>query len=162
MNFISNKKKPKKKQFSNKESILIEYLFYFENKCDQIKYLYERISTFRYIKNLINDEESGDDSKLEKLSNILKLLNNKKSKILLLHEKLVNLNTKYTLSQNKTTKYIDENEEDDINNEEIENNNFVIFKVSKRTEIIIKLLRKYELDKFFENIIYFLLKLIKK
>ena len=149
----SLKKKQKKKQFSNKEAILIEYLFYFENKCDQIKYLYERILTYRYIKNLVNDEDSEDEAKIEKLQNILKLLNNKKSKILKLHEKLVNINTKYTLSQNKTIKYIDEDEED-INNEEIENNNFVIFKVSKRTEIIIKLLRKYEIDKFFKNIIY--------
>jgi hypothetical protein len=153
VNFINNKKKQKKKQFSNKEAILIEYLFYFENKCDQIRYIYERISTYRYIKNLVNDEESGDDSKIEKLMNILGLLNNKKSRILLLLENLVNLNTKYTLSQNKTTKYIDEDEED-INNEEIENNNFVIFKVSKRTEIVTKLLRKYEIDKFFKNIIY--------
>ena len=150
---ISLKKKQKKKQFSNKEAILIEYLFYFENKCDQIKYLYERILTYRYINNLVNDEDSEDEAKIEKLQNILKLLNNKKSKILKLHEKLVNINTKYTLSQNKTIKYIDEDEED-INNEEIENNNFVIFKVSKRTEIIIKLLRKYEIDKFFKNIIY--------
>ena len=153
MSFINIKKRQKKRQFSNKEAILIEYLFFFENKCDQIKYIYERISTYRYIKNLINDEESEDDSKIEKLVNILRLLNYKKSEILRLHEKLVNLNTKYTLSQNKTTKYIDEDEED-IKEEEIENNNFVIFKVSKRTEIIIKLLRKYELDQFFKNIIY--------
>jgi len=153
--FSNSKKKLKKKQFSNKEAILIEYLFYFENKCDQIKYLYERISTYRYIKNLVNDEESDDDAKIEKLINILRLLNNKRSQILRVHEKLVNMNTKYTLSQNKPMRYIDENEdEDDINNEEIEKNNFVIFKVSKRTEIIIKLLRKYELDKFFKNIVY--------
>ena len=149
----SLKKKQKKKQFSNEEAILIEYLFYFENKCDQIKYLYERILTYRYIKNLVNDEDSEDEAKIEKLQNILKPLNNKKSEILKLHEKLVNINTQYILSQNKTIKYIDEDEED-INNEEIENNNFIIFKVSKRTEIIIKLLRKYEIDKFFKNIIY--------
>lgn len=149
----NNKKKSKNKQFSNKEAILIEYLFYFENKCDQIKYLYERISAYRFIKNLMNDEESEDKYKIEQLKKILELLNIKKSQILKLYEELVNINTTYTLAQNKTTKYIDEDEED-TNKEEIQNNNFVIFKVSKRTEIIIKLLRKYELDKFFKNIIY--------
>ena len=156
-----NKNKNKIQQFSSKESMLIEYLFFFVKKCDQIKYLYEKIVIYKYIKELINDEELRKklkeeyNSKVEEqLLNILKILNNKKLKILILYEKLINLNTKYSLEQNQNIREEKNITETNMNEEEGENDKFLVFKVSKRTEIIIKLLRKYELEKFFNNIIY--------
>ena len=153
-------KKNKVRQFSNKESLLIEYLFYFAKKCDQIKYLYEKIVIYRYLKDLINDQNSRlilkdeFDSEVEKqLLNIIKIINYKKLKILLLYEQLTNLNTKYSLEHNQNSKEDIESYEN-FNSEDSENDNFLVFKVSKRTEIIIKLLRKYELEIFFNNIIY--------
>ena len=44
--------------FSNREVMLIEYIFYFSKNYDKIKYLYEKMILHKYIKNLVDYEKS--------------------------------------------------------------------------------------------------------
>ena len=51
-------KKNKKDKFSRTEAMLIENLYFFLKKCDKIKYLYQKIIVFKFIKNLLEYEKS--------------------------------------------------------------------------------------------------------
>ena len=53
-------KRSKKDKFSRKEAMLIENLYFFLKKCDEIKYLYQKMIVYKYIKNLIDYEKSKD------------------------------------------------------------------------------------------------------
>ena len=68
--------------FSNREVMLIEYIFYFSKNYDKIKYLYEKMILHKYIKNLV-DYEKSKPSNLEIEKKIeeeqLKLEDKKKS-----------------------------------------------------------------------------------
>ena len=163
LNELSSKKESKKnykKQFSKSEIVLIEYLFYMGKKCDQIRYLYEKIIIFKYIKNLINIEnlfikkEDFDLFTKEQLSNILKILNKQKTKILKYYENLNKIKSKYSLISNINSIEGNTNEESINFEENSKNDKYEIFKVELTTEIITKLLREYEIDKFFNNTIY--------
>ena len=151
---INMKKKNKKNGFSKREIILIDYLFYFLKKCDQIKYLYEKIKIYKYIKDLTikhikeNDLNENFEDKIKEL--LLNILNNKRIKILLTYERLIKMNLKYSFDHHQNSKQQKNNEE----NEEVEKNTYIALGVDKRNEIITKLLREYEIEKYFNNIIY--------
>ena len=162
----SKNKKNKNESFSTNEAMLIENMFYFLKKCDEIKYLYEKIVIYKYIKNCIqnkkalnelekekNDEKNEEEINNKKdLSNILEQLNQQKLKILSLYEDLINTSKKYLLI-NKGQK--EENINDvDINIKEDEKDKFIIKKIKDRLEFITQLLKNYEIKKLFNNMIY--------
>ena len=160
-NIINNKRKINKKKYSNKETILIEYILYFLKKCEEIKYLYEKITIYKYIKNLIYEEKSREELNDNYVSNVeiqllkmLQILFNKRIKILITFEKLINTNIKYSLDHHQKSKEEKKNNNENIEIEEGEKDRFVVFKVGKKTKIVIELLRQYEIEKFFNNIIY--------
>ena len=155
------KKKHHKKKFSKSETILIEYLLFFYKKCEQIRYLYERTVIYKYIKELINDERLRNEYKDEydslieqQLSNILQNLNNQKKKILLFYEKLVKAKAIYSQVHNTNSIQNNYKKEDNKNIEGEEIDSYAAFRVNESSEEITKLLRKYEIEKFFKNIIY--------
>ena len=61
---IQNQNKVKDKKLSRRESMLIEYLYFFLKKSDEIRYIYEKISTYSYIKKLM-DKENYKENKNE-------------------------------------------------------------------------------------------------
>ena len=96
--------------FSNKDIMLIEYIFSFSKNYDKIKYLYEKIFIHKYIKNLVDYEKSkpkinmeenlptledkigGDEEKSKYRINLEEKLKNKeKEKKLFIKEKLKSL-----------------------------------------------------------------------
>ena len=153
------RKKSNKKKYSKREIALIKSIFYFTRKCDQIKYSYERLVIFKYIKILINNEnyifkEENDAIVNEQLTNILTILNNKKSKIINFYEKLINIKKDYSCIYNLNSLDNNKKQQKAIMEEGEESDIYEVFQVRETTEIIIKLLRKYEIEKFFNNIIY--------
>ena len=54
-------KKNKIEIFSRREGMLIEYLYFFLKKCDEIKYLYEKMVIYKYIKNIIDYERKKEE-----------------------------------------------------------------------------------------------------
>ena len=156
------KKKNHKKKFSKREINLIQSLFFFAKRCDKIKYSYVKIIIFKYIKNLLNDEKCekykltvGYDSIIEnQLSNILQILNNHKTKILNSYEILINTKKKHSSILNLNSIDNIKKQQKAIIEEGDESDVYEVFKVREITEIIIRLLRKYDIEKFFNNIIY--------
>ena len=156
------KKKNKKKVYSKSEILLIDYLMYFREKCEQIKYLYQKIMIFKYIKYLIDKESSFCTSKEQfdiisedQLYHILQKLNEKKSKILFCYQKLNKIKEKYSFESNIDYSMEDANSEENIDiDENSTKDNYEIFKICKINEKITKLLINYDYDKFFNNIIY--------
>ena len=149
--------KYKIKSFTKRETILIDYLFYFLKKCDQMEYLYEKIKIYKYIKDLVinnikkNDLNENFDNKIKEL--LLNILNNKRIKILLTYERLIKMNSKYSFIHHNS-KQEKNNEETQNMFEEMQKNTYIALGVDKRNEIITKLLREYEIEKYFNNIIY--------
>ena len=170
---IKNTKKMKMEKFSKREAMLIEYLYFFVKKCDEIKYLYEKMIIYKYIKNLIdyeksklqeekNEEDKHDENELlegepkkiismyEKLSNLSNYLNKQKLRILRSYEKLLKSTKKYSVSNNSNG----EKEENKNDEEEGEKDKFTVLKIKEKSEFITQSLKNYEIKKFFNNIIY--------
>ena len=150
------KKNNSKIKFSNREITLIKYMFYLSKKCGEIRYLYEKITFFIYIKNLLDNEKLLLESNetFDKLTNdMVETLNKQNQKILTNYEKLIKIKTKYSLIRNINLS--DDKNDDDIYNEEGKKTDyFEAFQMGPTTEVITKILRKYEIGKFFNNIIY--------
>ena len=153
------RKKNNKKKFSKREIALIKSIFYFTKKCDQIKYFYEKLVIFKYIKILINNDqilvkEENDAIVNEQLTNILTILNNKKRKIINFYEKLINIKKDYSYIHNLNSMDNNRKQQKTIIEEGDESDIYEVFQIRETTEIIIKLLREYKIEKFFNNIIY--------
>ena len=156
-----SKKKKNKKKYTKTETKLIELVIYLEKKCVQIQYLYEKIIIFKYIKNLNNEKYSFeqkefDNTTEDQLSNIIKIISKQRKKIILHYEKYIKGKINYSLVNNLSAKEDNKNEENKLIEEvgKNEDDNYEAFQIGKKTEIITKLLRQYEIDKFFNNIIY--------
>ena len=156
---IKKGKRKNKKLFSKTESSFLEYILYLSIKCEDIKYLYEKIVILKYIKNIIDNEwkigskEDFDSIIDEQLLNIMKALDNHKMKILEFYENYNKLKENYSLTRNCNSLENNKKEEENLDEGEI-NDNYEAIQIDKKTEIITKLLRNYEIDKFFKNIIY--------
>ena len=153
---LRNNKKNKIEKFTRREAMLIEYIYFFLKKCDEIKYIYEKMIVYKYIKYLIDYEkyfnEKSESLKeqfiKEQLSKISQKINNQKLKILNFYEKLVNSNKKHSINNNN------QREERDEEAKEEEKDKFMAVKIKEKSEFITQLLRNYEIKKFFNNIIY--------
>ena len=172
---IKNMKRIKIEKFSKKEAMLIEYLYFFLKKCDEIKYLYEKMIIYKYLKNLIDYEKSkvednieevqnDENEKLEdnsknnismnkKISSLSNYLNKQKLKILRSYEKLLKSNKKYSMNHYTNGEKEENRNEEDKNMEE-EKDKFTVLKIKEKSEFITQSLKNYEIKKFFNNIIY--------
>ena len=164
---VNNFKKTKQTQslgnFIIQEKILIDYLYSMCRECDEIKCLYEKITCLKYMRDFIferenmienfNDDKFNEEVK-KQFKNMLKLIWEKKRiKILLAYEEY-NSKSKYQLTdkQKKKLKIINSKfEQVDF----WENYFYESFKVGDITKFTLKLLKLYEIDEFFGNILYF-------
>ena len=152
----NNRRNKIQEKFSRNEALLIEYLYYFLKKCDEIKYTYEKMIIYGYIKYLIDYEkyyyEKSESLKevfiKEQLSIISQKINNQKLKILNFYQKSVDRNKKSSINSNQK----EENKDEENNGED--KDKFMALKTKEKTEFITQLLRNYEIKKFFNNIIY--------
>ena len=76
-------------KFSRREAMLIEYIYFFLKKCDEIKYLYEKMVIFKYVKNLIDYEKSKTEEENDNEDNNEKL-EEEPEKNISIKEKLLN------------------------------------------------------------------------
>jgi len=168
---IKDMMKNKVDKFSRREAMLIEYIYFFLKKCDEIKYLYEKMVIYKYIKNLVdyeklkseeeneieeNNEKLEDNyekniSIKEKILSLSNYLNNQKLKILKSYEKLLKSNKKYSTTNGEKD---ERRNEENRNVEEGEKDKFTVLKMKEKSDFITQLLKKYEIKKFFNNIIY--------
>ena len=164
---VNNFKKTKQTQslgnFIIQEKILIDYLYSMCRECDEIKCLYEKITCLKCMRDFIferenmienfNDDKFNEEVK-KQFKNMLKLIWEKKRiKILLAYEEY-NSKSKYQLTdkQKKKLKIINSKfEQVDF----WENYFYESFKVGDITKFTLKLLKLYEIDEFFGNILYF-------
>ena len=142
------------------EKSLIDFLFLMCKKCDKIRYLYEKISLFKYIRKLLFSKKSSEkdfDNELEKkFKAILELINSrKKIPLLLLYEKLSNKN-KIELTKSEISKisHIAYSKDILVKGDSISTYFYEIFKIGQIINFITKILKKYEIEEFFNNIIY--------
>lgn len=142
------------------EKTQIDFLFLICKKCDKIRYLYEKIIIFKYIRKLLflkKDNENDFNKEVEKkFKVILELINSKKRiPLLLLYEKLNNKN-KVELTKSQISKISPSNYSKGIQDkgESINTYFYEIFKIGQITNFITKILKSYEIEEFFDNIIY--------
>ena len=165
---VINSKKKKSKQSLNdfliKEQMLIDYLYSMCKECDEIKCLYEKIIVLKYIRDLIFDkeiknnltEEEFNEQVKKQFKNILELIWKKKRIPILLAYEEYNNKAKRQLTEEHKKKL---KEIFPTNNayEQIdfwENIFYESFKVGDITKFTLKLLKLYEIDEFFGDILY--------
>ena len=162
---INNFKKSKQNQpmtnFLIQEKILIDYLYSMCRECDEIKCLYEKITCLKYIRDFIfskentnlTEDEFNEQVKIQ-LKTMMKLILEKKRIPILLAYEEYNSKSKYHLTekQKKDLKNINSKmEQVDF----WENFFYEAFKVGDITKFTLKLLKLYEIDEFFGDILYF-------
>ena len=151
--------------FFNKDKNLIDYLLVMCQECDEIKYLFEKITIFKFIRNLffskeikekIGNEEYYNIEIEKQIKTILEsMITKKKVPILQLYEKFNNSkNNELTLEEKSkigvnSSNYILGDKSDSWSNYFYE-----VFKVGKITDFVTESLKKYEIKEFFNNIIY--------
>ena len=151
------------KNFMVQEQVLIDYLYSMCKECDEIKCLYEKISVLKYTRDLIfskkydelKEDEFNEKVKIE-FTKILKLIWEKKRiPILSLYEEYNNkTKNQLTEGQKKKLKTIGTGnfyEQIDF----WDNHFYEAFKVGDITKFTLKLLKLYEIDEFFGNILFF-------
>ena len=159
----------------NFELILIDYLYSMCKKSDEIRYLYEKITVLKYIRNLAfnknyrgkrNDKQKGkynkkdDDAYNENViiqtKKILNLIWTEKRIPILLKYKEFNIK-KNIISEDEKEESKDNKNNSGNNSEEIdirENDFYVSFKVGEIARFTLRLLNLYEIDEFFGDILY--------
>ena len=150
------------KNFIVQEQVLIDYLYSMCKECDEIKCLYEKISIFKYTRDLIfskqydelKEDEFNEKVKIE-FKKILKLIWEKKRiPILSLYEEYNN-KTKSQLTEEQKKKLKTTNTGNSYEQIDFWENHFYrAFKVGEITKFTLKLLKLYEIDEFFGNIIF--------
>ena len=163
-NIRKNSKTHEISTFFLQEKTLIDYLFLMCQQCDEIKYLYEKISIFIYIRNLLFSKDLGQFNSDENYNNevkkqfkaIIELITTKKRlPILLLYEKYSNRNINdLTLEEKIKIGAIDNNNKSFDKSEAWNNYFYEIFKVGEITNFVTKVLKYYETEEFFNSIIY--------
>ena len=142
------------------EKSLIDFLFLMCKKCDKIRYLYEKISIFKYVRKLLFSKKSYEkdyDNEVEKkFKVILELIYSKKKiPLLLLYEKLNNKNKiEFTKSEISKISHISYSKGIQIKGDSINTYFYEIFKIGQIINFITKLLKNYEIEEFFDDIIY--------
>ena len=163
---INNIRKAKQNQsiknFIIQEQVLINYLYSMCKECDEIKCLYEKISVLKYTRDLIfsrkydelKEDEFNEKVKIE-FRKILKLIWEKKRiPILALYEEYNN-KTKNQLTEEQRKKLKTINTSNSYEQIDFwENYFYEAFKVGDITKFTLKLLKLYEIDEFFGNIIF--------
>ena len=161
INFKKSKQNQSINNFLIQEKILIDYLYSMCRECDEIKCLYEKITCLKYIRDFIFSKENLNLSEDEfneqvkkQLKTMMKLIWEKKRIPILLAYEEYNSKSKYQLTekQKKDLKSINSKlEQVDF----WENFFYESFKVGDITKFTLKLLKLYEIDEFFGNILYF-------
>ena len=153
--------------FSQKKNI-IEYLYLMCKKCDEIKYLYEKVTVFKYIRNFIFsrsenyqiDTELDNNKEIEnQFKSILELISTKKRiPILTLFQKYEKFNNKnkseLTLEEKNKLGLIGNNYSLSEKVDSWGNQFYEVFKVGQIVNFIVESLKHYDIEEFFNNIIY--------
>ena len=156
---INNKSNELFPSFSLERS-LIDFLFLMCKKCDKIRFLYEKISVFKYIRKLLFSKKSTEkdfNNEVEKkFKKILELINSKrKIPLLLLYEKLNNKNKiELTKSEKSEKSHLDIIKDIQVKGDSISTYFYEIFKIGQFINFITKIMKNYEIEEFFKNIIY--------
>ena len=166
----SNKNLNKNKSSNNnygflvKEKVLIDYLYSMCKECSEIKCLYEKISVLKFIRDAIfskkmkekYSEEEFNEKIKEQLKVILKLIWEKKRIPILLNYQKFNYNTKGQFNQEHKKKLNAFFRSDGPYGQVDfwENFFYESFKVGEITKFTLKLLKLYEIDEFFGNILF--------
>ncbi len=164
---LSNTKRKNKTNeitsFFTQEKTLIEYLYLMCKQCDEIRYLYEKITVFIYIRNCLFSRDMGYqylseekyNEEIEKqFKSILELITSKKRiPILLLYEKFINKND-LTIEEKNKVGTINKSNKSFDKSETWNNHFYEIFKIGQITKFVTKFLKYYETEEFFNNIIY--------
>ena len=167
---------PKLKILSKEEIILVDFLIYYCKKNDQINYLFEKIDFFKTLKNLIYEvdpliiKEKKDDNPINK--NFLTLLNVAKFKMNLKKEaisdkkEIKNIKNKFKIILEKIVKKRNEililyEKLFDVKCQFLLNyknslcsTNLNDYGIEKQAEFMIQLLKQYEIENYFNKIIY--------
>ena len=164
----------KLKVLTKEEIILLDFLIYYCKKNDQINYLFGKIEFFKKLKSLINkispveeeikNEEKINNKQLKKIINLVKIMkkskkapqNNeekqineefgillenlvkKRSDILILYEKLFDIKNQFLYS----------------NKNSLISSNLDDYGIGKQAAFMIKFLEQYEIENYFNKIIY--------
>ena len=151
--------------FFVKEKTLVEYLFLMCQYCDEIKYFYEKITVFKFIRNfhfskeikkILYKEEDFNNEIIKQIKQILKLINSKrKIPILLMYIKLININKiELTSKQRAKINSISNNKNFSKKKFSFSNYLYKVFKLREIANHILNSLKYYEPEEFFNNIIY--------
>ena len=142
--------------FFIKQKQVIYYLFSMCQECDQIKYMYEKITIMKYIRNLFFYENISDEEVKKQIKEILELITTKKRlPILKLYGRLNNRNAFELTVKEKNkigynyNKYIKSDKSDKWSNYFYE-----IFRVGQTTNFVTESLRNYEIKELLNNIIF--------
>ena len=146
-----------------KDQTLINYLYSMCKECYEMKCLYEKLYIFKYIRDFIFSkqtkqdlsEKEFDEQVKKQLKMILKLIWEKKRiRILEVYEKFNNNKVKSQLTEEHKKKlneiYTNNTEQTDF----WDNYFYESFKVGDITKFTLKVLKFYEIDEFFGNIIF--------
>ena len=142
------------------EKSIIDFLFLMCKKCDKIAYLYEKISVFKYIRKLLfskkNSEKDFDNEVEKKFKVILSLINSRKRlPLLLLYEKLSNKSkVEFTKSEISKISHLSYIKDIQAKGDSFSTYFYEIFKIGPIINFITKILKNYEIEEFFNNIIY--------
>ena len=150
--------------FLNKEQILVNYLYSMCRECDEIKYLYEKIIVLKYMREFIfskkkkqelSENDFNDQVQIQ-LKAILKLIwEKKKMHILEMYEEY-NDKSKNQLTEEQRKKLKEISVNNIMNQTDFWDNHFYeTFKVGDITKFILKLLKLYDIDHFFGNVVFF-------
>ena len=154
--------------FFLQEKNLIEYLYYMCKKCDEIKYLYEKVTVFKYIKSILfarkNKYQIGSEldynSEIKKQFKIILdlILSKKRIPILQLFEKYEEFNNKnkseLTLGEKNKIGLIGNNYNLNEKSDSWGNLFYEVFKVGEIANFVVESLKRYDTDEFFNKIIY--------
>ena len=164
---LSNYRKANKNyeamSFLLKEKKLIDYLFLMCEECDKIKYMYEKITIFKHIKNLFfnkntlsRTEEEQNNKVKKQIREILELLLTKKRlRILQLYEKFNNRYIGELTSEEKAKiGFVNNNYSFGDKTDSWSNYFYEVFRVGQITNFVTESLKFYEIKNFFNNIIY--------
>ena len=154
-NLRKNNRNYEANNISLQEKKLIDYLILMCKQCDEIKYLYEKITVFKFIRNLIFSNRCQEEIK-KQIESILELIKSKKRlPILLLYEKYNNRN-KYelTLEERKKIGAYNNNYNLKDKNDSLSSYFYEVFKVGEITDFVTESLKLYETKEFFNNIIF--------
>ena len=142
--------------FFIKQKQVIDYLFLMCQECDQIKYMYEKITIMKYIRNLLFYENISEEEVKIQIKEFLELIITKKRlPILKLYGRLNNRYAFELTAKEKNKIRINNNKYSKSDKSDNWSNYFYeVFRVGQTTNFVTESLRNYEIKELLNNIIF--------